>query len=155
VAAHDPLPGQRIIIASWLGDVLFAVTAFPAAFGVEAMSGPAIAVSLGLFAISLAVWGWAFAIALARTTRGDDVGVGSMFLVQGPAPRRARLHLFGSLAVSLLITAATVTGEPFGVLVPMLPLGLAGLWGARYGTFPPRRVPGTAERRRASGRAGQ
>jgi hypothetical protein len=23
-------------------------------------------------------------------------------------------------------------------LVPMLPLGLIGLWGARHGTFPPR-----------------
>jgi hypothetical protein len=155
VAARDPLPGQRIIVASWIGNALFAATAFPAAFGIEAMSGPAIAVSLGLFAISLVVWGWAFAIALARTTRGDDVVVGSMFLLQGPVPRRVRLHLFGSLGVSLVVTAVTAAGEPFGVLVPMLPLGLAGLWGARYGTFPPRRAPGTPEWRRASGRAGQ
>ena len=82
MAARDPLPGSRIIVASWVGDVLFAATAFPAAFGVDAFSAPAIGVALGLFAISLIVWGWAFAIALARTTRGDDVVVGSMFLLQ-------------------------------------------------------------------------
>jgi len=155
VAARDPLPGQRIIVASWMGDALFAATAFPAAFGVDAMRAPAIAVALGLFAISLAVWVWAFAIALARTTRGDDVVVGSLFLLQGPVPARVRLHLFGSLAACLAVTAATAAGEPFGVLVPMLPLGLAGLWGARYGTFPPRRAAGTTAGRRPSGRAGQ
>jgi hypothetical protein len=134
---------------------LFAATAFPAAFGVEAFSAAAIGVALGLFAISLVVWGWAFAVALARTTRGDDVVVGSMFLLQGPVPTRVRLHLFGSLAVCLVVTAVTAAGEPFGVLVPMLPLGLAGLWGARYGTFPPRRAPGAATGGRSSGRAGQ
>src|SRR5262249_39220921 len=145
----------RIIVASWIGDALFAVTAFPAAFGVDAFNIAAIAIALGLFATSLVVWFWAFAIALARTTRGDDVVVGSMFLLQGPAPTRVRLHLFGSLGVCLVVTAATAAGEPFGVLVPMLPLGLAGLWGARHGVFPPRRAPGAATGGRSSGRAGQ
>ncbi len=155
VAARDPLPGSRIIVASWVGDALFAVTAFPAAFGVEAFNVAAIGVALGLFAVSLVVWCWAFAVALARTTRGDDVVVGSMFLLQGPVPARVRWHLFGSLGVCLVVTAATAAGEPFGVLVPMLPLGLAGLWGARYGTFPPRRTSGAATGGRSSGRAGQ
>jgi hypothetical protein len=36
------------------------------------------------------------------------------------------------------VTAGTVAWEPFGVLVPMLPISLAGVWAARYGTFPPR-----------------
>ena len=97
---------------------------------------------LGLFAVSLVVWTWAFVIALARTARGDDVVVGSLFLVQGPVPSAVRRHLFGALTVCLAITAATAASEPFGVLVPMLPLGFAGLWGARYGTFPPRRTSG-------------
>ena len=30
-----------------------------------------------------------------------------------------------------MIAAATVSANPFGVLVPMLPLGFVGLWGAR------------------------
>jgi len=40
--------------------------------------------------------------------------------------------------VCLAIAAATVVAEPFGVLVPMLPPGLAGMWAARHGQFPPR-----------------
>ena len=125
---------------------------------VSAFDVPAIAAALGLFAISLGVWCWAFAVALARTTRGDDVVVASMFLVQGPAPKRVRVHLFGSLAVCIALTAATAVAEPFGVLVPMLPLGLLGLWGARHGVFPPRRMPDASEatgKRRSSGRAGE
>ena len=156
MAARDPLPGGRIIVASWIGNAIFAVTAIPAAAGIEALDAAAIGVALGLFAISLGVWCWAFAIALARTTRGDDVVVGSLFLLQGPVPRRVRLHLFGALGVCLVVTAVTAAAEPFGVLVPMLPLGLAGLWGARHGTYPPRRSPGaTTGGRRSSGRAGQ
>ena len=37
-----------------------------------------------------------------------------------------------------MITAVTASADPFGVLVPMLPLGLVGLWGARHGEFRPR-----------------
>src|SRR5215218_8660655 len=133
-AARDPERGERIIIVAWVANALFA--------------------------ISLGVWCWAFAVALARTTRGDDVVVASMFLVQGPAPKRVRVHLFGSLAACIALTAATAAAEPFGILVPMLPLGLLGLWGARHGVFPSRRMPDAAKgdvtrERRSSGRAGE
>jgi hypothetical protein len=158
-AAADQERGERILVVSWVANGLFAVTAIPAALGVSAFDVPAIAVALGLFAISLGVWCWAFAVALARTTRGDDVVVASMFLVQGPAPKRVRVQLFGSLALCIAVVAVTAVAEPFGVLVPMLPLGLLGLWGARHGVFPPRRMPDAATRdegaRRSSGRAGQ
>jgi hypothetical protein len=157
-AARDSERGERIIIVSWVADALFAVTAIPAAVGVSAFDAVSIAVALGLFVISLGVWCWAFAVALVRTTRGDDVVVASMFLMQGPAPKRVRVHLFGALGVCIAVTAATAVAEPFGVLVPMLPLGLIGLWGARHGVFPPRRVPraaGDTAERRSSGRAGE
>ncbi|HMF04727.1 MAG TPA: hypothetical protein VKH17_07935 [Acidimicrobiia bacterium] len=158
-AARDPERGERIIVVSWVADVLFAVTAIPVALGVSAFDVVSIAVALGLFVISLVVWCWAFAVAIVRTTRGDDVVVASMFLMQGPAPRRVRVHLFGALGICIAVTAVTAAAEPFGVLVPMLPLGLIGLWGARHGVFPPRRVPGAAgdatTERRSSGRAGE
>jgi hypothetical protein len=132
-------PGQRIVKASWAANVLFAVTAIPVAAGVDALDGVAVAVALTLFAISLGVWIYAFAIAVSRSAQGEDVVVGNLFLMQGPVPRRVRWHLFGSFAVCLAITAGTAVGDPFGVLVPMLPLGLIGLWGARHGTFPARK----------------
>jgi hypothetical protein len=138
-------PGRAIVKASWASNVLFAVTAIPVAAGVDALDGVAVAVALLLFALSLGVWIYAFAIAVNRSAAGDDVVVGNLFLMQGPAPRRIRWHLFGSFAVCLAITAGTAVGDPFGVLVPMLPLGLIGLWGARHGVFPARRD--TARRR--------
>jgi hypothetical protein len=61
--------------------------------------------------------------------------------MEGPVPARVRWSLYGALLVCVAITVGTAAANPFGVLVPMFPLGLIGLWGARHGTFPPRRTP--------------
>ena len=122
--------------------MLFTAVTIPVALGATALEGVAIAVSLTLFAASLVVWTYAFGLAVVRTTRGDDVTVpGLFFLSAGAAPRAVRRHLMGSLAVSVAVAIATVKANPFSALVPMLALGLPGLWGARHGTFPPRRAP--------------
>jgi hypothetical protein len=135
------LPGRSIVVASWIGNLVYAVTAIPAAAGADAFDGPAIATALVLFFASLGIWTWAFVVALARSAQGDDIVVANLFGTIGDAPRPVRWHLFGSLGVCLLITIATAAANPFGVLVPMLPLGFVGLWAARHGTFPPRRAP--------------
>lgn len=141
------MPGRSILWSSWVSCGVFAVAALPAAAGVDSLDGVALVTALALFALSIPVWAYAFARAVARTTRGDDVVVANLFFLQGSAPRRVQAHLFGALSTCLVVTAATAAADPFGVLVPMLPLGLIGLWGARHGTFPPRR----SERRRATG----
>ena len=125
--------------ASWVADALFVVTAIPAAAGVTAFRGMALAVALTLFVAGIVVWMWAFGVALARNAQGDDIVVSSLFLAQGPVPRTVRNQLFGALALSVLLAAATGATDAFGILAPMLPLGLVGLWGARHGEFPPRR----------------
>ena len=130
--------GRGIVVASWIGDGLFAVTAIPVALGVDALDDPAVGVALLLFFASLVVWCWALGLAAVRTTRGDDVQVWSLFLLEGRVPARVRWLLYGSLVVCLAITVATAAANPFGVLVPMFPLGLVGLWGARHGVYPPR-----------------
>ena len=135
------MPGRGIVIASWAGDALFVVTAIPATVGVDALDDVAIATALALFAVSLVIWTWAFGVAVVRSAHGDDVVVGSMFFTVGGAPARVRWHLFGALGVSVAVAAGTAAAEPFGVLVPMLPLGLIGLWAAKHGTFPARRGP--------------
>jgi hypothetical protein len=134
--------GRVIVVSSWVADVVFAAVAIPAALGVDALDTAAIAVALGLFAVSLPVWTWAFGTAVVRSTQGDDVVVANLFGTVGGAPRDVRWHLFGSLGVCVAIAAGTAIADPFGVLVPMLPLGFVGLWAARYGTFPPRRDGG-------------
>lgn len=135
------VPGRRIWAWSWIANAVFAATAIPAAAGIQVFDAPAVATALALFAISLGVWGWAFGIAVVRSANGDDIVVGSMFFTAGAAPPAVRRRLFGALAVCLLVTFGTAVGEPFGVLVPMLQLGLVGLWAARHGTFPPRPTP--------------
>lgn len=134
------VPGRAILVTSWAGNLVFAVTAIPAAIGVEAFDTPAGGTALALFVLSIPVWTWAFGLAVVRSARGDDIVVANMFVTVGDAPREVRLHLFGALAVCVGIAAGTAVADPFGVLVPMLPLGLVGLWAARHGTFPPRPV---------------
>lgn len=127
-------------MAAWVGDLCFALTGVPAALGADAFDDPAVVTALVCFFASLVVWTWALLGAIARTARGDDVAVTTMFLIEGRVPGRVRWHLYGALAVCLAVSGATAVANPFGVLVPMLPLGLVGLWGARHGAYPPRRA---------------
>ena len=143
--------GRSIIRASWASNGLFALSALPLAVGLDD-TPIAVVTALLLFAASLVVWVWAFAVAAARSARGDDIAVGSLFLMEGNVSRPVRRHLYGSVGACLFLTALTASANPFGVLVPMLPIGLVGLWGARHGDFPARaqRARGTA-----GGRAGE
>ncbi|HEY0398079.1 MAG TPA: hypothetical protein VGF00_06810 [Acidimicrobiia bacterium] len=136
----DELPGHSVIIASLVGTGLFAVTAIPAAAGVDAFKLPAAAVSLALFVVSIPLSLLSLARAAVRTARQEDrITVGSLFFLQGSAPRPVRRLLLGSLLAALAVTVVTASGEPFGVLQPVFPLALCAWWAARYGTFP--RIP--------------
>ena len=140
------MSGQSIVASSWIANALFAATAIPFAVGVDDFEGVAVGVALALFFLSLVVWGWAFAVAFARSAQGDDLAVASLYLTVGGAPREVRWQLFSALGACLVVTVATAAADPFGVLVPMLPLGLVGLWAARHGTFPPRSAPNRQSR---------
>ena len=132
-------PGQTIIRWGWAANALFAITAVPAAItDDDTLVAVAIVVALVLFFVSIAAFVYAFAVAVARSARGDNIAVANLFFLQGSAPRSIQRDFLWLFLVCIAITAATVAWEPFGVLVPMLPVGLAGVWAARHGTFPPR-----------------
>ena len=134
------LPGRRIVEASLAGTGLFAVTAVPAAAGVDRLKLPAAVLSLGLFVVSIPLSLLALARAALRTARQEDrITVGGLFFLQGSAPRPVRRLLLGSLLAALAVTVVTVSGEPFGILQPVFPLALCAQWAARHGTFP--RIP--------------
>lgn len=143
----DVVPGRWIFVVSWLSAVLFAVTAVPAALGVDALDALALTTTIGLFVVSFPVWIAAFGVALVRNVRGAEIAVSTLFLAEGRAPAAARWHLYGALGLSLLVAAGTAVANPFGVMVPMLQLGLIGLWGATHGRFPPRSEPDGKESR--------
>jgi hypothetical protein len=130
--------GRAIVVTSWVTIAVFAAVAIPDALGVDALDDAAVGVSLALFLGSLPIWLYAYGLAVARTARGDDINVASLFFLSKSAPADVRRHLLGALVVCLVVTVATAAANPFAVLVPMLPLGLAGLWGARHGVYPPR-----------------
>jgi hypothetical protein len=132
------LKGRWVIVASWASVGVFAFVSVLQALPVDSLDDLAAGVDLALFFISLPVWAYAFVRALARTARGDEIGVASLYFLTTSAPRSVRRQLMGALIVSIAIAVGAAVGNPYGVLVPMLPLGLAGLWGALYGTYPAR-----------------
>ena len=138
--------GRGIIVVGWLANALFAATAIPVALGLDDIIGVAIGVALLLFLVAIGAFVYAFGVGLARSTRGDNVAVANLFFLQGSAPRPVRRRFLLIFLVCLAVTAATAAWEPFGVLVPMLPIGLAGVWAARHGVFPPRPVAGPRRR---------
>lgn len=133
--AHDRVRGSGLIKCSWGATVLFGVVALPAALGVSWLEGVAVAVALGEFVVSLGVWSVAFASGLARSSRGENVAVANLFLLQGSAPKVVQRHLVGSLLTSVVLAGVVASHNPFAVLLPMLSLGFMGMWGARHGTF--------------------
>lgn len=138
--------GSGIIVAGWAANALFAATAIPVALGLDELIGLAIGVALLLFLVAIGAFVYAFTVGLARSTRGDNVAVSNLFFLQGSAPRPVRRRFLVMFLVCFAVTVATAAWEPFGVLVPMLPIGLAGMWAARYGVFPPRPVAGPRPR---------
>jgi hypothetical protein len=137
--------GKPIVLASWVSLAVFAIFAIPDALGLHALDLAAAFVSLGLFLVSIGIWIYSFAAVLVRSTHGDDIVVSSWVFLTGSAPADVRKQLMGAVAVSIVLALATAWANPFGVLVPMLSLAFAALWGARHGTYPPRRMPVAAK----------
>jgi hypothetical protein len=135
---RDPAPGRGIVRFGWAANALFVVTAVPAAAGLDAFGAVSVIVALTLFFVAIGVFVVAFVTAAGRSAQGDEIAVASLFFLQGSAPTGVQRQFLAMFAACLVIAVATVVWAPFGFLVPMLPIGLAGLWGARYGTFPPR-----------------
>jgi hypothetical protein len=132
--------GRAIVWSGWIGNALFAVTAIPVAAGADDLLGLAIGVALLLFLVAVGAFVYAFALGLARNSRGDNVAVANLFFLQGSAPGPVKRRFLWMFLVCLAVAVGTAAWEPFGVLVPMLPVGLAGVWAARHGVFPPRPV---------------
>lgn len=130
--------------ASWLGTAVFAATSVPVAVAggpdstTEGFVYPAMVVALVLFVASLPLGIYVLAKGALRTAQNAErVTVGSLFFLSRSAPAAVRLSLLGSLAACLVVMALTATNAPFGILVPVWPLTLCGVWAARHGTFPP------------------
>jgi len=135
------MEGRGVVTFGWIANGVFAVTAVPAAARVEAFEAPAIVVALALFFVAIGAFVYAFVLGAARSAGGEEVAVANLFFLQGAAPREVHRQFGAMFGVCLLVAVGTVVWAPFGFLVPMLPIGLAGVWSARHGTYPARRRP--------------
>lgn len=129
--------------------VFVATAVSSAVFFDQPWKAVAVATALSCFAVGVVAFLWGYFAAVQRS-RQDDIAVSALyFLVDSVAPQKLARVMNGLLAVQVLVALATAIargstdGEPgstlaFGILVPMLGLGLNGLWGAMHGTFRPR-----------------
>jgi len=140
--------GRALVVASWVGTVVFTAVAVAAVISLDTFAPVVIVVSLVLFALGCVAFAWAFAVAVGRS-RTDAIGIGGLFFLVGSAPTSVARHMMASFGAQTVVSVAAAAARPFsslafGILVPMWGLGLAGLWGARHGVFAPRRSDGAS-----------
>lgn len=152
VTPAPPGAGAGLIAASFAGTGALGVTAIAAAIAPRTLDVPALVVALAMFFTGTGAFAWAYVIAIGRS-RTEDIAVGGVYgLAGGSTPAPVRLKLLGSLAAEVALAVVTAAVRPytslsFGILAPMWGLGIAGVWGARHGGFPPR--PADPRRRAA------
>jgi hypothetical protein len=103
-------------------------------------------VDLLLFAIGVATFIWGYFSAVQRS-RSDEISVAGLFLlIDGVATKSVMRLMNFALAIQVVVglggaiirrSTDGVSGSTlaFGVLVPLLGLGLNGLWASKYGIF--------------------
>ena len=144
-------PRSKIPRISWAHTAFVTIGSTTALAGTDAGEYTAAAVCLASFFAGFCIWVVAFAKALGRTTRGDDVAVANWVFLSGSAPDGVRRQLLGAALVVLVMTLIVTTATPFVWLANLAPLGFAALWGAEHGTFPPRKVARGGARGGSSG----
>jgi hypothetical protein len=140
--AGDARPGDDVVRLSWALTAVFVVCAIAATIAPGALGRPVAVLDGVLFAGGVVAFAGAYVRAVSRS-RFEKITVTGVFLLSGSAPAEVRRSLLGALAVQSLVAVTTASIRlyspvAFGVLVPVLGLGLAGWWGSRHGTFPPR-----------------
>ncbi len=139
------MTGDRILTVTTWSTVALAAFAVAAVIWPETMAWPYAAIGILAFVAGCVAFLWSFAVALGRS-RSEELSVAGVYFLTGSAPKAVQRRLLGALVAQSAIVVAAAAAEPFtavafGVLAPMLGLGLTGLWGARHGTFPERDDP--------------
>ena len=135
--------GEHLFRLNLYATGIFIVAAVVAAVVGEPLLIPFAVLSCVLFAIGTVAFLWAYGKAIERS-REQDVSVAMIYGMSGVAPKaiRRRFHLLTFVQSAVAIATASIrpfTPQAFGILAPMLGIGLAGLWAATHGTFSERK----------------
>ncbi len=135
------ISASPIVRFNLFASVLFAVVAVVSAVVFDDVFRVVIVVvSLTLFAVGVATFLIGFFAAVQRS-RESEISVSQLFFLTGEvAPRNVKVPMLAALAVQTVAGRPSTDGKTgsvlaFGVLVPMLGLGLNGLWASHHGVF--------------------
>ena len=132
------MAGNDLYRSNLYATIAFTIAAVVAAIFPGPLRIPFAVFSCILFAMGIVAFLWAYGKALERS-REQDVSVAMIYgMTVAPKGVRRRFHLLTFVQTVVAIAAAAIhpfTAQAFGILAPMLGLGLAGLWAARHGTF--------------------
>jgi hypothetical protein len=145
------LAGARLVQFNLIATAVFTASALLAAIVFDSATRiQGVVVSLTLFAVGVWVFLWSYWSAVQRS-RIDSIAVAQLYFLTGDVvPRFQKRAMSLALTVQVVVSLATALARPntdgdpgstlaFGILVPMLGLGLNGLLAARHGRFTPRR----------------
>jgi hypothetical protein len=146
----DDMPGSFLVKCNLALTGLFVATSIVAAVTFTSpWKTVGVVVSLSCFSVGIVAFLWGYWTAVQRS-RTDNISVAALyFLVDNCAPQSVARLMNGALGVQVVVAVATAISRTttdgragstlaFGVLAPMMGLGLNGLWGATYGSFAPR-----------------
>lgn len=136
------IAGRQLQVLNRVGTGLFVLTAVAAALSSGPVRVVAVLVALALFIVGTGAMLVAFFAGVSRS-RTEVVSVASLFLLLGSVPKAIAREFHVLTLVQVVTGVATAsmalfTSVAFGILVPMLGLGISALWAAWFGTFPPR-----------------
>ena len=142
----DEGAGEGIVRVDTWATIVFAVTSTAAAVVPDPLEYVAVPVDVVLFVVGCSAFLWAYAVAIGRSRYDAVTMAGVFFLSDRVAPARVTRRFRVLLAVQVVVAVATAAARPFtalafGVLVPVLGLGLMALWSARHGVFPAKADP--------------
>jgi hypothetical protein len=137
---------DRIVRFDLWATVAFTIVQVLAAALPDTFSVVSVPVSLALFLVGSVAFLWGFAVAVGRSQYEAVTLGGLFFLGDGTAPAEVRRALRVLLAVQVVVAVAAASIRPFselafGILVPVLGLGLITLWAARHGHFAAKEEP--------------
>lgn len=157
MTSQSRISASPIVRFNLLASVLFTVVAVVSAIIFDDVFRVVIVVvSLALFAVGVATFLIGFFAAVQRS-RESEISVSQLFFLTGEtAPRNVKVPMLAALSVQTVVGIAAAIARPttdgkagsvlaFGVLVPMLGLGLNGLWASRHGIFGDRGGPAEAD----------
>jgi hypothetical protein len=148
---------SKIVLLNRLATVVFTVVAVVSAiFFTSPLRVAIVAVCVVLFAAGVATFLLGYFAAVQRS-REEEISVTQLFFLAGDvAPKNVRVAMWYCLAVQCVVGLGVALARPstdgkagsvlaFAVMVPMLGIGLNGLWAGKFGTFDPRQLKDASE----------